>query len=63
MDARKSPGTRPRGNAASETEEEKAMRLAETTDLSPLQARELMRRHGKDSPKVATEAKNFKAES
>jgi hypothetical protein len=42
--------------------DEKALRLAETTDVSPNQAKELMRKHGKDSAKVEKEAKNFKAE-
>ena len=47
----------------SKSEEEKALRLAETTDVSPKQAKDLMRKHGKDSKKVEEEAKNFKAES
>lgn len=42
--------------------DEKALRLAETTDVSPNQAKDLMRKHGKDSAKVEMEAKNFKAE-
>lgn len=45
-----------------ETEDEKALRLAETTDISPQQAKDLMREHGKDSEKVDEEAENFKAE-
>jgi hypothetical protein len=45
-----------------ETTDKKAMRLAETTDISPKQARDLMKKHGKDSPKVDQAAKNFKAE-
>lgn len=45
-----------------ESKEGKAMRLAETTDVSPNQAKALMRKHGKDSPKVEKEARNFKAE-
>lgn len=40
----------------------KALRLAETTEVSPKQAKDLMRKHGKDSPKVDKEARNFKAE-
>ena len=36
--------------------------LAETTDLSPNQARELLRRHGNDFAKIREEAENFKAE-
>src|SRR6478735_4105477 len=42
----------------SESEDNKALRLAETTDVSPKQAKELMRKHGKDSPKVEKEARN-----
>ncbi|RJT29628.1 hypothetical protein D3227_31650 [Mesorhizobium waimense] len=45
-----------------ESGKRKAMRLAETTDVSPKQARDLMREHGKDSEKVDKEARNFKAE-
>ncbi|MDQ6437815.1 hypothetical protein RB623_27495 [Mesorhizobium sp. LHD-90] len=37
--------------------------LAETTDLSPSQARELLRRHGNDWEKIRQEAETFKAES
>ena len=37
--------------------------LAETTDLSPKQARELLRKHGNDWRKLEEEAKSFKAES
>jgi hypothetical protein len=37
--------------------------LAETTDLSPNQARTLLRRHGNDWAKIKEEAENFKAES
>ncbi|MER8556435.1 hypothetical protein NKH69_22900 [Mesorhizobium sp. M0976] len=43
-------------------DEKKALHLAETTDVSPKQAKDLMRKHGKDSPKIEKEAKNFKAE-
>ena len=42
--------------------DKKALHLAETADVSPKQAKDLMRKHGKDSPKVEKEAKNFKAE-
>jgi hypothetical protein len=45
-----------------ETTERKAMRLAETTDVSPKQAKDLMNKHGTDSRKVDKAAKNFKAE-
>ena len=44
-----------------ESTDRKAMRLAETTDVSP-KARDLMRKQGKDSEKVDKEARNFKAE-
>ena len=37
--------------------------LAETTDLSPNQARALLRKHGNDWRKLEEEAKTFKAES
>ena len=37
--------------------------LAETTDLSPDQARELLRRHGDDWRKIDEAAKVFKAGS
>lgn len=40
----------------------KALKLAETTDLSQGQARELIEKHGLDSPEVEKEAKRFKAE-
>lgn len=33
-----------------ESTDKKALRLAETTEVSPKQARDLMRKHGKDSP-------------
>ena len=36
--------------------------LTETTELSPNQARELLRRHGNDFAKIREEAENFKAE-
>ncbi|ADV12869.1 hypothetical protein AB0V79_11420 [Mesorhizobium ciceri] len=45
-----------------ESKDKKALRLAETTDVSPKQAKELMQKHGKDNPKVEKEARNFKAE-
>lgn len=37
--------------------------LAETTDLSPKQAKTLLRRHGNDWSKIKEEAENYKAES
>ena len=45
-----------------DAEDRQALHLAETTDVSVGQARELIRKHGKDSAKVEKEAKNFKAE-
>lgn len=39
-----------------------ALHLAETTDVSPRQAKELLEKHGGDRKKAAKEAKNFKAE-
>jgi hypothetical protein len=41
---------------------ERAMRLAETTDLSPKQAKELIERYGDDEKKLMEAARNFKAE-
>jgi hypothetical protein len=40
--------------------EKEAIKLAETTDVSPRQAKELAAEHGKEGAKK--EAKNFKAE-
>jgi hypothetical protein len=37
--------------------------LAETTDLSPKQARDLLEKYGNDFERIRKEAKNFKAES
>ncbi len=39
------------------------MHLAETTDLSPNQARELLEKYGNDWDRIRKEAANFKAES
>ena len=36
--------------------------LAENTDLSPNQARDLVRRHGNDRAKLLEAARNYKAE-
>jgi len=44
-------------------EDHEVQHLAETTDLSPNQARELLRRHGNDWAKLKEAAKIFKAES
>ena len=40
--------------------DKEAMHLAETTDVSPQQAKDLAAKHGKD--KAEKEARNFKAE-
>lgn len=48
--------------ASTRDRDRKALSLAEKTDLSPKQAKDLMDKHGKDSPKVEKEARNFKAE-
>ncbi|WP_274627087.1 hypothetical protein [Arvimicrobium flavum] len=45
-----------------DSEEEFALHLAETTDLSPRQARELIRKYGHDREKLMEAARNFKAE-
>ena len=42
--------------------EREALRLAETTDVSQNQAKELIRKHGKNSAEAEKEARNFKAE-
>jgi hypothetical protein len=47
---------------ASRGDEAKALHLAETTDLSPQQAKELLYKHGGDMKKAQKEAENFKAE-
>jgi hypothetical protein len=39
------------------------MHLAETTDLSPKQARDLLEKYGNDLERIRKEAKNFKAGS
>jgi hypothetical protein len=44
-------------------DEEEALRLAEETDLSPNQARDLIRHHGRDHRKLLEIAKTMKAES
>jgi hypothetical protein len=49
------------GKDDSRLSDKEAMHLAETTDVSPQQAKELAEKHGKE--KAIKEAKNFKAES
>jgi len=46
----------------SKGEEFEVKHLAETTDLSPNQARDLLRKHGNDWRKIEEVAKTFKAE-
>ena len=46
----------------SQDEEREAIHLAETTDVSPKQAKDLLREHGGDKKKAMDKAKNFKAE-
>lgn len=43
--------------------EPEVMDLAESSDLSPNQARELLKKHGGDMKAAKAEAQNFKAES
>ncbi|MBZ9699612.1 MULTISPECIES: hypothetical protein [unclassified Mesorhizobium] len=43
-------------------EDREAVHLAETTDVSPKQAKDLIRKHDNDRKEVKKEAKNFKAE-
>jgi hypothetical protein len=49
-------------NPSAETDEEMAMHLAETTDISPKQARELIRRHRDEPEKLEQIAQSIKAE-
>ena len=44
-------------------EEDHVMNLAETTEVSPQQARDLLKRFGGDYELAKKEAKNFRAES
>ena len=44
-------------------DDEDVMYLAENTDISPRQALELIRKHGRDREKLVTLAKSMKAES
>ena len=46
-----------------EGEEAEALQLAETSDLSLNQARELIRRHGHDRRRLEEAVRNYKAES
>jgi hypothetical protein len=53
----------PKRSRVAKGEDFQVEHLAETTDLSPNQARELLRRHGDDWRKIDEAAKIFKAES
>ena len=55
--------TRSRKRTKPQSLESEVQHLAETTDLSPNQARELIRKHGDDPDKLREQAKNYKAES
>ena len=55
------PDSRER-DSNSANEDDRVRHLAETTDLSPNQARDLIRRHGNDPEKLEELARNFKAE-
>lgn len=44
------------------TDDEDVKFLAENSDISPLQARQLIERFGRDRRKLLEEAKKFKAE-
>jgi hypothetical protein len=61
-DDRMKAGGQQQASIANDLDDE-ALHLAETTDLSPNQARELIRRHGNDRKKLMELAKTFKAES
>lgn len=56
-DEPKEPRTKP-----TKGEEFEVQHLAETTDLSPKQARDLLRKHGNDWRKIEEVAKTYKAE-
>ncbi|MCX8572044.1 MULTISPECIES: hypothetical protein [Hyphomicrobiales] len=45
------------------TDDELVLHLVETSDLSPLQAQELVRRYGHDKARLEELAKTWKAES
>jgi len=49
-------------NQRATLDEEKALKLAETTDVSPRQARLLIERYGDDEKRLMEAARNFKAE-
>jgi hypothetical protein len=59
----KDKGKAKRGSRTAKAEDHEVQHLAETTDLSPNQARELLRRHGDDRAKLKEVARTFKAES
>jgi hypothetical protein len=51
-----------RSGSLEQGQELEVQHLTETTDLSPNQAKALLRRHGNDWAKIKEEAENFKAE-
>lgn len=50
-------------NQLDKIDEDLALKLAETTDLSPNQAKRLIERYGHDRERLMEAARNFKAES
>lgn len=57
------PNFRPRGQTDEGVDEDDVMRLAETTEVSPAQARELLKRFEGDFKRAKREAAQFRAES
>lgn len=43
--------------------EKQALQIAENTDMSPNQAKALIRKYGDDKKEIEKQARNFKAES
>ena len=61
--AHEKPKRLPKRSRVAKGEDFQVQHLAETTDLSPNQARELLRRHGDDWRKIDEAAEILKAES
>ena len=59
--ADETPQRAPKRSRVAKGEEFQVQHLAETSDLTPNQARELLRRHGDDWRKIDEAAKTFKA--
>ncbi len=53
--------TAKQGSQLEAGQELEVQHVAETTDLTPRQARELLKRHGNDWQKIREEAETFKA--